>query len=47
MSGAGASPSPVPASPADVWHALLRPDVELSPAYCADLSRAGGAPHFR
>ena len=25
-------------SPADVWHGLLRPDVELSPAFCAELN---------
>lgn len=25
-------------SPADVWHALLRPEVELSPAFCAELN---------
>jgi uncharacterized circularly permuted ATP-grasp superfamily protein len=26
------------AAPADVWHGLLRPDVELSPAFCEDLA---------
>jgi len=26
------------ASPADAWHALLRPDVELTPAFCAELN---------
>jgi uncharacterized circularly permuted ATP-grasp superfamily protein len=25
-------------TPATIWHGLLRPDVELSPAYCADLN---------
>src|SRR5207302_1821676 len=35
---ASALRSVAPASPADVWHAVLRPDVELSPAFCAELS---------
>jgi len=26
------------ASPADVWHSLLRPDVELQAAYCAEIA---------
>ncbi len=26
-------------SPAGVWHGLLRPDVELDPAFCAALER--------
>lgn len=25
-------------SPAEVWHSLLRPDVELTPAFCAELN---------
>jgi len=33
----GAS-SPAGRSPADVWHGLLRPDVELAPAYSAELN---------
>ncbi len=38
MSPAGVSASPVPASPADVWPALLRPDVELNPAFVNELA---------
>ncbi|MBI3669197.1 MAG: hypothetical protein HY237_05400 [Acidobacteria bacterium] len=38
MSPAGATASPAPATPADVWHALLRSDVELSPAFCNELA---------
>ena len=35
---AHASPSRAPSSPAEAWHGLLRPSVELSPAFCADLN---------
>jgi uncharacterized circularly permuted ATP-grasp superfamily protein len=38
MSGGSVQASRTPSSPADVWHSLLRPDVELSPAFCADLA---------
>ena len=31
-------PSRAQSSPADVWHSLLRPDVELTPAFCAELN---------
>lgn len=42
MSGS-AHPSQIPqsqppASPADFWHSLLRPDVELAPAFCNELN---------
>lgn len=37
MSGS-AQPSPAAASPAEVWHGLLRPNVELSPAFCSELN---------
>lgn len=30
--------SQTPSSPAEFWHGLLRPDVELAPAFCAELS---------
>jgi uncharacterized circularly permuted ATP-grasp superfamily protein len=30
--------SQTPSSPAEFWHGLLRADVELSPAYCAELN---------
>jgi len=30
--------SQTPSSPADLWHGLLRPDVELAPAFWADLN---------
>jgi uncharacterized circularly permuted ATP-grasp superfamily protein len=33
-----AQPAREPASPAEAWHGLLRPDVELSPAFLADLN---------
>jgi uncharacterized circularly permuted ATP-grasp superfamily protein len=33
MSTAGRTPSAAPVSPAEVWHSLLRPDVELTPAF--------------
>jgi uncharacterized circularly permuted ATP-grasp superfamily protein len=38
------TPQTQPPSPADVWHGLLRPDVELAPAFCNELNarmRAG------
>jgi uncharacterized circularly permuted ATP-grasp superfamily protein len=35
---AAASGPAAGASPADVWNSLLRPDVELQPAYCAELA---------
>ncbi len=38
MSGGSVQASRTSSSPADVWHSLLRPDVELSPAFCADLA---------
>ena len=38
MSAAGASPSAANVLPADVWHSLLRPEVELTPAFCAELA---------
>jgi len=38
MSGGSVQASRTHSSPADVWHSLLRPDVELSPAFCADLA---------
>lgn len=30
--------SQTPSSPAEIWHGLLRPDVELAPAFCAELN---------
>ncbi len=30
--------SQTPSSPAEAWHRLLRPDVELAPAFCAELN---------
>lgn len=38
MSGGSVQPSRTPLSPIDVWHSLLRADVELTPAFCAELS---------
>jgi len=38
MSATGTSPQPVSAAAADAWHALLRPDVELSATYGQELS---------
>ncbi|HYL69011.1 MAG TPA: circularly permuted type 2 ATP-grasp protein [Candidatus Limnocylindria bacterium] len=38
MSGGSVQPSRSSSSPADAWHALLRPDVELTPAFCAELA---------
>jgi hypothetical protein len=35
---AQASTSRIPPSPAEAWNGLLRPDVELSPEFCADLN---------
>ncbi|MFY9530637.1 MAG: circularly permuted type 2 ATP-grasp protein [Candidatus Acidiferrales bacterium] len=32
------APSAAPSSPAEFWHSLLRPDVELAPAYCEDFT---------
>jgi hypothetical protein len=37
-SASAASPDSAGESPANVWHALLRPDVELAPAYAAELN---------
>jgi hypothetical protein len=38
MSGGSVQPSRTSPSPLDAWHALLRPDVELTPAFCAELA---------
>jgi len=38
MSGGSVQPSRTSSSPVDAWHALLRPDVELTPAFCAELA---------
>jgi len=38
MSGGSAQPFRAPLSPIDVWHALLRPDVELTPAFTGELA---------
>lgn len=38
MSGGSVQPSRAPSSPIEVWHGLLRTDVELTPAFCAELS---------
>ena len=38
MSGSAQAPQPTTSAAADAWHALLRPDVELSPAFCAELN---------
>jgi uncharacterized circularly permuted ATP-grasp superfamily protein len=40
MSGGSpqAQASRAQSSPVDVWHGLLRPDVELTPAFCAELN---------
>lgn len=38
MSGLAQAPQPDSASAADAWHALLRPDVELTPAFSAELN---------
>jgi hypothetical protein len=38
MSGGSAQAFRTPSSPVDVWHGLLRPDVELTPAFCAELN---------
>jgi uncharacterized circularly permuted ATP-grasp superfamily protein len=35
---ASQSPQSQPATPAEVWHGLLRPDVELAPAFCNELN---------
>jgi uncharacterized circularly permuted ATP-grasp superfamily protein len=35
---ASQSPQAQPPSPAEVWHSLLRPDVELAPAFCNELN---------
>ena len=37
-SASAASPDSAGGSPANVWHGLLRPDVELAPAYAAELN---------
>ncbi len=37
-SGAAPMGADAVASPAEVWHSLLRPDVELSPAFCAEIA---------
>lgn len=37
MSGSGPSLQ-IPSSPAELWHGLLRSDVELAPAFCAELN---------
>ncbi len=36
---ASQSPQSQPATPAEVWHGLLRPDVELAPAFCNELNQ--------
>jgi uncharacterized circularly permuted ATP-grasp superfamily protein len=38
MSGGSVQPSRTSPSPVDAWHSLLRPDVELIPAFCAELA---------
>ena len=38
MSGGSVQPSRTSPSPVDAWHALLRNDVELTPAFCAELA---------
>jgi uncharacterized circularly permuted ATP-grasp superfamily protein len=38
MSGGSVQPSRTSPSPLDAWHALLRPDVELTPAFCSELA---------
>jgi len=38
MSGGSVQPSRTSPSPVDAWHALLRNDVELTPAFCAGLA---------
>jgi len=38
LPGSPDSPGAQAPSPADVWHGLLRPDVELAPAYSAELN---------
>lgn len=38
MSGGSPQASRAPSSPVDVWHGLLRPDVELTPEFCAELN---------
>jgi len=38
MNGVSPQASRAPSSPVDVWHGLLRPEVELTPAFCAELN---------
>ncbi|MGA8221643.1 MAG: hypothetical protein WB780_08305 [Candidatus Acidiferrales bacterium] len=38
MSGGSPQASRALSSPVDVWHGLLRPDVELTPEFCAELN---------
>jgi uncharacterized circularly permuted ATP-grasp superfamily protein len=38
MTGGSVQPSRSLASPVDAWHALLRADVELTPAFCSELA---------
>ncbi len=38
MSASGTVAAAAPSSPADAWHALLRPDVERSEAFCEELA---------
>jgi hypothetical protein len=38
MSVGSTQASRAPSSPVDVWHGLLRPDVELTPEFCAELN---------
>jgi uncharacterized circularly permuted ATP-grasp superfamily protein len=38
MSGGSVGQSRTSPSPTDAWHALLRPDVELTPAFCSQLA---------
>jgi uncharacterized circularly permuted ATP-grasp superfamily protein len=38
MSGGSAQAFRTPPSAVEVWHGLLRPDVELTPAFCAELN---------
>ena len=38
MSGGSVQPTRTSTSPVDAWHALLRTDVELTPAFCAELA---------
>lgn len=38
MSGGSVQPSRSPSTPIDIWHSLLRADVELTPEFCGEFS---------